>query len=344
MTTTPIRRVAVTRPASVQAPAQFQPSRPARAQVPAPVVEPLAFINKYRPGTFSHVMGQDVACKQVYDALDMHVHAFLFHGPAGVGKTSMARLVAQELDADVREVDSANAGGVSEIRELVAGLGYRALSGSGNRCVIIDECHKLSKDAWTALLKPLEEPESHVYFALCTTEPAKIPTTVRTRLASIELKPVSPVLLHKLLGQVVDTENMRIPDSGLQIIVNASGGSPRMALALLSTCHSATTDADVMVACAVAGESEPVIELARMLVSRRVTWPMVLDVLRDSEEPPESIRLMIVNYVAKVLLGTPDMKKAQGLLAVLDAFSTPCPPSEKMAPLLRSFGYVLLGA
>jgi len=309
---------------------------------PAAPIEEEAFINKYRPKDWADVVGQSIACKQVDAARAVNTKAFLFHGPSGCGKTTMARILASKLAAEVLEIDGASQGGVDDVKRLVASLTYQSLSVNGRRLVILDECHRLSKEAWTVLLKPTEEPGVHVFFALCTTEPTKVPPTIRTRLAAIELKPVPQGVLFELLDFIADQEQFRINGNGLRVIAEAAEGSPRLALSLLAGCNAMDDVAEVRTACAFAGESPEVIELARGIVNHRLTWPQVANFLQAYEGQAESVRLLIVNYVAKALASTTDAKKAMPLLAVLEAFEKPCNPSEKMAPLLLAFGRVLL--
>lgn len=312
--------------------------------VPPPLIEaePEAFINKYRPIDWADMLGQVIACEAVKDAMDVNTHAYLFHGPAGTGKTSLARITAQKLNCTLQEIDAATHSGVADMRDLVSAQVYQSLSGSGRRAVLVDECQRLSKEAWDVLLKPMEEPASHVYYMLCSTAPGKIPPTIKSRLATIELRPVYSNDLFALLGHVADQEKFNIDDTALRKIAAAAQGSPRLALSILATVHNNPTEDRLQAACADAGEVPQLIDLARALIARQATWPRVLEILAALEEPPESIRLMLVNYTAKVLIGTTDAKKAVHLLAILDAFREPCHPSEKMAPLLRSFGYLLI--
>ena len=107
-------------------------------------------------------------------------HSFLFTGPSGVGKTTLARIVASYLEAAVLEIDAATNTGIDAMRAVQDMARYKAIDNE-KRVVIIDECHALSKQTWQSLLKIVEEPPAHLYWAFCTTEPDKVPATIKTR-------------------------------------------------------------------------------------------------------------------------------------------------------------------
>ena len=214
-----------------------------------------------------------------------------------------------------------------------------------NSC-LVHNCHMLSKAAWNALLKSIEEPPSHVYFALCTTDEDKVPDTIKTRCTCLRLKSVPFSDLVDLLSAIAEFEQLPIPQDGLDLIAREALGSPRQALTSLNLCGHATTIEEVKIALETADQNADTIELCRML-SGNVTpsWKRAVALLkRMTDLNPESIRLVVVNYTSKALLNTTGETQAIKLLAVLEAFNKPCNPSEKMAPILLAVGQLLLAS
>ncbi len=311
-----------------------------------------ALYNKYRPETFGEVIGHDSVVKSLRRTLeDDRTHAYLFTGPSGVGKTTLARIAAAEVCGDgmtaanLHEVDAATHTGVDAMREINRSLLYRALGGNPTKVVIIDECQLLSKNAWTALLKSVEEPSPHVYWMFCTTEPNKVPKTIKTRSVRYDLDAVSEEDILNLLIQVADLEESGAPDEVLETISENCEGSPRQALVYLEQCMYCDTAGEARGLIKAAGQSKEIIDLCRFLVKGSSTnWSNVVKLvapLRHLE--PEAIRISVVNYVAVVLLNTKDGKQAPRLLHILDQFTGPYNSSEKMAPILLAVGGVLYG-
>lgn len=209
---------------------------------------------------------------------------------------------------------------------------------------LVHNCHMLSKSSWNSLLKVVEEPPAHVYFAFCTTESDKVPNTIQSRCTQFNLKPVSHSDLCSLLEAIVSLENLPIPPQGIDLIARNAFGSPRNALTALNLCgHCANLD-EVRIALEEAEGDADSIELCRLLTGNTaLTWKKAVTLLkRMDNKAPESIRLLVVNYVAKALVSTTSESIAVKYLAILDAFSKPCNPSEKMAPILLAIGTLLL--
>lgn len=306
---------------------------------------------KYRPNELDQVIGQPhaVSALEHYKKTNDWPHAFLFTGGSGCGKTTLARIIAHELAVDgsgLVEIDAATFNSVDVMRSLIDGLQYANFGTSAKKFIILDECHMLSKAAWNALLKSIEEPPSHVYFALCTTDEDKVPDTIKTRCTCLRLKSVPFSDLVDLLSAIAEFEQLPIPQDGLDLIAREALGSPRQALTSLNLCGHATTIEEVKIALETADQNADTIELCRML-SGNVTpsWKRAVALLkRMTDLNPESIRLVVVNYTSKALLNTTGETQAIKLLAVLEAFSKPCNPSEKMAPILLAVGQLLLAS
>ncbi len=218
---------------------------------------------KYRPKTFNEVIGQDVIVKTLKNAVNSGriAHAYIFSGTKGVGKTSLARILAKSINCkngptvdpcgtcsacaeiqngssvDVIEIDGASNTGVNDIRELKENILYSPQS-LKYKIYIIDEVHMLSNSAFNALLKTLEEPPSHVKFIFATTEIHKVPETILSRCQRFTFKRIPPSTIYTKLKDVSKEENIIISEENLMTIANISDGSLRDALSTLDTVIS----------------------------------------------------------------------------------------------------------
>src|SRR5262252_1559247 len=189
---------------------------------------------KYRPDTFSGFVGQKSISDSFRMALDDNTaHSFLFAGPSGVGKTTLARIGVKYLDctrANLIERDAAMFNSVDDMRELVDGLANRPIGKDAVKCIIMDECHALSRQAWQPALKAVEEPARWLYWFFCTTDVAKVPKTIQTRCTYFTLRPLSAVDLYDFIEDVVEKEGFDTPRTIIELISKCSDGSPRKAL------------------------------------------------------------------------------------------------------------------
>lgn len=304
-----------------------------------------SFHTTYRPKTFDDVLGQDAVVRSLKRVIkDARAKAYLFTGPPGTGKTTLARILANSFignsatSLNIDEVDGASESGAEDCRKLVARLQYRAVGGSPIRFVIVDEAHRLSAAAWTVLLKPVEEPPAHVYWAFCTTEISKVNKAIITRCLRYDLKPVKEELILDLLCKVADAEKLEISDEIIEAIAENCGGSPRQALVFLEECLSCKSAAEARAIMRDAGQTKELVDLARwLLAGKGHTWGEAVKYLKALEgQEAESCRIMLCNYFAKVLLNTKTDKQARPILGLLEAFRTPYYAPDKMAPLLHS--------
>lgn len=302
---------------------------------------------KYRPATLKEVIGQ----KDVVSSLQSMIksktrpHSFLFTGPSGCGKTTLARIIADDFGCDksnIVEADAATNNGIDDMRGITETLRYAGFGDSPNKMVIIDECHALSKAAWQSLLKAVEEPPPHVFFAFCTTDPGKVPDTIKTRCISYNLKPLKYDDVMDLLEWVAEEEALDTTKALLSAVARASEGSPRQALVQLATVLDCKSDAEVQSLLEQPFENKEIIDLCRKLIERDLQWKDAVKVLGDmTEMSPESIRIVVTNYVAGCLMRPKSEKDVPRLLDVLHAFSKPCNPTDKIAPILLALGEVL---
>lgn len=283
---------------------------------------------KYRPESFDDIIGNEDTIQVLRNQLARDSkqpisRSLLFHGPTGCGKTTLGRIVAQELGAkgnDLREIDSADFRGIDTIRDIRRQSTYKPLEGPC-RVWILDECHKMTGDAQTALLKALEDTPSHVYYILCTTEPQKLLPTIRGRCAQYQVQPLSEKDMKKLLRRVVKAEGESLSKEIYDQIIQDSLGHPRNALQILSQVLSVDGDKRLAMAKRTAETQSKTIELCRALVSGD-PWKKVSGILKGlKDEDPEGVRRAVLGYCQAILLGDkPDVSAASVMEEFLEPF------------------------
>jgi len=224
----------------------------------------------HRPQTFADVQGQDHITKVLEATVKnkKHAHAYLFVGTRGTGKTSVARILARELgvtDKDLYEIDAASHTGVDNIRELREAVNVLPFE-SPYKFYIIDEAHMLSKQAWNALLKTIEEPPPHAMFVLATTERDKVPDTIQSRCEVYTFKQPTREMLSSVLADVAKKEGYALEKSAAELIALLAEGSFRDALSILQKVLSVSKDKKVEVSEVETVAGAPRGELIRSLI------------------------------------------------------------------------------
>ena len=218
----------------------------------------LVFARKWRPQTFRDVIAQEHVTMTLRNAIESQRigHAYLFTGPRGVGKTTTARILAKALNCaegptpdpcmeceackriaagghlDVLEIDGASNRGIDEIRDLREKARYAAAEG-GYKIYIIDEVHMLTREAFNALLKILEEPPDRVIFIFATTEPRKVPATILSRCQRFDFRRIPSAVMGEYISREASGEGISITQDALSLVCRASGGSMRDALSIM---------------------------------------------------------------------------------------------------------------
>ena len=293
-----------------------------------------ALYRKYRPATFSDVVGQDHITKTLKNELDCGkvVHAYLFTGTRGTGKTSCAKILAKAVNClnpingdpcgeceicrmvaadeatDIVEMDAASNNGVDDIRELREQVNFSPAA-CKYRVYIIDEVHMLSGAAFNALLKTLEEPPEHVVFILATTEVHKLPATILSRCQRFDFRRIDSSEIVGRLKYVAEKEGLNLTDDAATLIASAADGGMRDALSILDLCASHSSDITedtVASVCSMAG-NDYLIKMADLIKNHSAEQALMLidelhnssvDMLRLLSELTQHFRdLMIVKVV-----------------------------------------------
>ncbi len=321
------------------------------AEVSTAGADYMVVARRYRPQRFTELIGQQHVAGALQQAIRTGRigHAYLFTGARGVGKTSAARILAKALncesgptpepccqcdaceriatgdDVDVLEIDGASNRGIDEIRQLRQNAGVRP-SRSRMKVYIIDEVHMLTKEAFNALLKTLEEPPEHVKFIFATTEPQKIPITILSRCQRFDFAGVDTVSISERLRQIADAEGVGIDEEALQILAVRAAGSMRDSQSLLEQLlavadhHISADDVNSLLGIAPAAR---VAELAERLADRDAATGLALldSAVRTGADPGQVLDQLMGYYrdVMAVTVGCPPEQMLTALPGQYDA-------------------------
>lgn len=281
----------------------------------------MALATDYRPRTIDELAGNTELKAALKSKLklphDKRPHVYLFTGPKGNGKTTLARIVASYIkchDREFTEIDATDdSGGVSAIRELKRTIRYPPMTGDV-RLWFIDEAANLTSKGQEAFLKMLEEPPSYAYFVLATTDPQKLTKTLKDRCIIFELKPLTPTEMENFITGIVEQEDVEIPTKVIKKIVSDSNGHPRAALQILERIIDLPVK-DMEAAASASEEAEvQIIDFCRAMLKPKVSWKEIAPMVKNLVGEAESNRHAIRGYCSAILLNGTDNKQAALIL------------------------------
>lgn len=277
----------------------------------------------YRPKSLEEFCGNQPIKDSIWSIMNRkdRPHSYLFHGPSGCGKTTLARIMLTMLEideGDVVEYNASDARGIDTIRDITRNSKYAPIHGS-KKGFIMDEAHKLTNEAQNAFLKLLEEPPSHVYFFLCTTDPRKLLETIRQRCTAYQVRKLVREELSPMLKDVLKKEKVtNFPQAVITEIAKQADGSPRKALTLLDSVidiEDETRAFDAVQAFTFGDAST--IDLCRIMLENQIAaekWRLMSRMIQNIEEEPESIRYAILTYFMKVMFNTDNPERVSQLM------------------------------
>jgi DNA polymerase III subunit gamma/tau len=302
---------------------------------------------KYRPTTFEEMVGNESAIASLQKSITKknHSHVYLLSGPSGCGKTTVARIMAKTIlgasDICINEINSSSDRGIDTAREIIQQMRY---SPSDGNCMvfILDEAHMLNKLFMNAILKAIEDTPEFVYFFICTTEPAKIITTIRNRCTEIKFKSLKVEELIQVIKRVCKLEKVTIDNEVIETIAEKADGSHRKSLVLLERLINSTEkEQKAILSESMDDEDTEIIELARVLLAKK-PWNEVNKILSKLKEnnkldDAETVRYIILGYMSAVLLKSANKQAA----IVMDCFKENTFSTGKFGIILASFESIL---
>ena len=280
---------------------------------------------KYRPDNLDDIVGNETTIKSLRKELENGSHVFLMTGPAGCGKTTIARIMAKEVGAgelSIHEINSAENRGIETAREVQEQMRYNP--GDGDALVwIFDECHQWLAPVQNAFLKAFEDTPEHVYFFLCTTDPQKLIAPLKSRCSIINVAPLTDDEMRYLLKRTARAEGIKLSGEVYDKIIELAQGGSRKALKLLAKVLYLDTDEErfSVLKSENVSESEETIGLCRALLKKGSTFSSLAEIVKDLDvSDPEKIRQAVMGYMNTVLLNSG--KPSPESVAAMQAFGS----------------------
>ncbi len=280
----------------------------------------MAYHLDYRPKTFEEFLGNESVVKVLKSLLSKvkHPHSYLFYGEPGCGKTTLARIIGNYLkcnETDILEINISDNRGIDTARSIIEKCHTAPMFGD-RMLIILDEVHKSTNDFQNAMLKILEEPPTHVYFVLCTTEPVKVLKTVRSRCSEYEVNRLYPKEIRVLIEKVVSNEKLKLTEDQQNKIEECADGCPRTILMFLEKIKELNDEEIEQSILSFKGEKEEVIMLCRRLMKKDSSWETIAKTIKKIEEEPETVRRAILGYCSAILLKEKNVRAA----LIIDCF------------------------
>lgn len=286
-------------------------------------MEKMELYRKYRPETLDDMVGNEATIKSLKKELENGAHTFLMTGPAGCGKTTLARIMAKEVNAgplSIHEINSAENRGIDTAREVMEQMRYNPSDGDAI-VYIFDECHQWLTPVQNAFLKALEDTPEHCYFFLCTTDPQKLIAPLKTRCSIINVKPLTNEEMTYLLKRTARAEKVKVGAEVYERICEIAQGGSRKGLKLLAKVLYLEDDEERLEVLKAGEDNETPesIELCRALISKGANWSKLGMLLKRIDmSDPEKVRLGVMGYMNAVLLNG---KATAQAVAAMQAFS-----------------------
>lgn len=286
-------------------------------------MEKIELYRRYRPQNFSEIVGNEATIKSLKKEMENGSHVFLMTGPAGCGKTTLARIMAKEVGAgplSIHEINSAENRGIDTAREVMEQMRYNPSDGKA-LVWIFDECHQWLAPVQNAFLKALEDTPEHVYFFLCTTDPQKLIAPLKTRCSIINVKPLSDDEMTYLLKRTARAEKIKISSEVYERICEIAQGGSRKGLKLLAKVIYLDSDEERLEVLKAGEDNETseTIELCRALC-KKTNVKTLFQLLKNVDATDaEKVRQAVMGYMNSCILKG---SVTNEIVATIQAFSS----------------------